>query len=222
MATKENNLKTWAQRKKDWSSNGKVSPNFGFKTNKQGNKTAYIAVPAAFVTLPQDAHVIQRKTLYTGEYNGKKNYDLYVLCAGTKHSYVSKRTNQPVILQNWYVARMKYYGGKPGVAEWLYQGTDQRDARKRFAEIPYHKLQVAIERAHMAPAGATIETETFNGRTMNWAVFKSNGTFGAIVANRMQRKADYKARKVNQGSPTHSPRFDQNYRRNRPDQFTRS
>ena len=208
MATKQNQgLKTWEQRRKDWKDHGNtVSPNFGFKTNKQGTKTAYMSVPASFVTLPQDAHVIQRKTLLTGKYNGKDTFDQYVLCAGTKRSYVSKQTQQQVVLQNWYVARIKYYGGKPGVAEWLYQGTSQRDARKRFAEIPYHKLQVAIRYGHEAPAGSTIETQTFNGKTTNWAVFKSDGSYRSIVANRVQRQTQYKAWRANQGTPTQSPR----------------
>ncbi|MGM9838166.1 MAG: hypothetical protein ACI30A_06735 [Paludibacteraceae bacterium] len=222
MANQNNGPKTWAERKKDWAANGKVSPNFGFKTNKQGKKTPYIAVPAAFVTLPQDAHVIQRKTLYTnGKYNGKKNYDLYVLCAGTKHSYTSRQTNQPVTIQNWYVARMKYYGGKPGVAEWLYQGTNERDARKRFAEIPYHKLQVAVIDEKHAPAGCGIERETYKDNETVWAVYKSNGTFGAIVANRIQRRANYRAYRASQGTPTQSPRANRSYRSNRPDQFPR-
>lgn len=199
--------KTWEQRRKDWKDRGKkVSPNFGFKTNKQGTKTAYMSVPASFVTLPQDAHVIQRKTLLTGKYNGKDTYDLYVLCAGTKRKYVSKQTQQPVVLQNWYVARIKYYGGKPGVAEWLYQGTSQRDARKRFAEIPYHKLQVAIRSGYEAPAGSTIETETFNGKITYWGVFKSDGSYRSIVANRIQRQTQYKAWKASQDTPTQSPR----------------
>ena len=213
MATKQNQgLKTWEQRRKDWKDRGnKVSPNFGFKTNKQGTKTAYMSVPASFVTLPQDAHVIQRKTLFTGKYNGKDTFDQYVLCAGTKRTYVSKQTQQPVVLQNWYVARIKYYGGKPGVAEWLYQGTSQRDARKRFAEIPYHELQVAIQHGHYSPAGSTLKTETYTdtqGRehTQNWAIFKSDGSYRSIVANRVQRQTQYKAWRASQGAPTQSPR----------------
>ena len=170
-----------------------------------------MSVPASFVTLPQDAHVIQRKTLLTGKYNGKDTYDQYVLCAGTKRTYVSKQTQQPVVLQNWYVARIKYYGGKPGVAEWLYQGTSGRDARKRFAEIPYHELQVAIQHAHYSPAGSTLKTDTYTdtkGRehTQNWAVFKSDGSYRSIVANRVQRQTQYKAWRASQGTPTQSPR----------------
>ena len=180
-------LKSWEQRRKDWTAMGqKVSPNFRMKTNGVNQKIAYMSVPAHSVTLPQDAHVIQRKKLYVTGVKGERTYDTYVLAAGTKRSYISKRTGQPATVQNWYVGKMKYYAGKPGVIEYLYNGTNERDARHRFAQVPYNELYVAVIDSVSELGNAQSFKTDAQGK--KWAVFSGNGKYGMIVSKQIRRR----------------------------------
>lgn len=180
--------KSWEQRRKNWVAMGqKVSPNFKMKKNGVNQNIAYMNVPAHSITLPADAHVIQRKKLYVKGVKGENTYDTYVLAAGTKRNYVSKRTGKPVTVQNWYAGKMKYYAGKPGVIEFLYNGTSERDARHRFADIPYNELYVAVtDNVNKLGDAQSFKTD---GTGQKWAVFTGNGRYSMIVSKRIHRRS---------------------------------
>ena len=189
--------KSWNDRRKAWENYGKkTSPNFKMKTNGVGKKVAYINVPAGTVTTPSDAHVIQRKYIYTKDAKSQNAHDTYVLCAGTKRSYTSKKTGKMVTIQNLYVGKIVYYGGYPGVMQFLYNGTSERDARHRFAQIPYNELYVAVtDNVSKLGNAQTIKTDASGQK---WAIFTGNGKYSMIVNNQIRRKNYRQTRKFSQ------------------------
>lgn len=162
---------------------------FGTKTNGVGKKVAYMQIPVAFATLPKDSTVIQRKRLNVKDVKGGKGFEVYVLACSKKRPY-KKFDGTTGYVQNWYVARKRYFGGKPAFDEKLYEGTSHRDAAHRFADIPYHELYVKL------PDGVNVQTQVINqtytsstGKVYQsrWAVYKSDGKYASIAANRSAR-----------------------------------
>ncbi len=162
--------------------------------NKVGQNVAYMSIPVAFATLPKDSSVIQKKRLAVKDVKGGQGFEIYVLACSKKRAY-KKFDGTTGYVQNWYVARKRYFSGKPAFDEMLYQGTSERDARHRFADIPYNELRVKL------PEGAKVTTQvatesytssTGNTYTTRWAVYKSDGKYATIAANRSQR---YQARR---------------------------
>lgn len=161
----------------------------GTHTNGIGQKVAYMQIPVAFATLPKDSTVIQRKRLDVVDVKGGAGFEIYVLACSKKRPY-RKFDGSEGFVQNWYVARKRYFGGKPAFDEMLYQGTNHRDAAHRFADIPYNELYVKL------PEGVKADTQVVNqsytsstGQVYNsrWAVYKSDGKYATIAANRSMR-----------------------------------
>ena len=97
------------------------------------------------------------------------------------------------MIQNWYVAKLNYYKGLPSVAEFLYKGTSERDARHRFGQIPYNEMLVAVTDNVTKLGNASSFQTDANGK--KWAVFSSNGRYGSIVRNQIRRREFTKARR---------------------------
>lgn len=179
--------------------NGKTATSHIYnRKNALGKNVAYMEIPVAFATLPKNSSVVQKKRLNVKDVKGGNGFEIYVLACSKKRAYKGNDGTTRYV-QNWYVARKRYFGGKPAFDEILYQGTSKRDAAHRFADIPYNTLEVKL------PDGAKVSTQvvthtytssTGKTYTSRWAVYKSDGKYATIAANRSQR---YQQRKANGG-----------------------
>ncbi len=166
------------------------------RANKVGNKVPYMSVPMAFVTLPKDSTVIQTKRLNIRDVKGGQGFEMYVLACSKKREYKGFQGVSRTV-QNWYVAKKIYFAGKPAMDQMLYSGTSERDARHRFADIPYNEMKVKVLDSTTDMRGASkIESKSYTSSTgkvytSKWAVYKGNGKYAAIAANRSRR---YQAR----------------------------
>lgn len=161
----------------------KISARFKQVTNGIGQKVDYMSIPAGFATLPSDASVIQIKHLNSKGPKGEATYVTYVLACGKKNPANTRKG----YVQNWYVSEKHYFGGKPAFDKMLYNGTDERSARKRFGDIPYNELLVKLPDNGQAPYGSSLVTREYNGKSTKWARFAGNGTYAEIAANRHDR-----------------------------------
>lgn len=178
------------------------------RKNKIGKTVAYMTIPAAFATLPKDATIVQKKRLDVKDVKSGNGFEIYVLACSKKRNYAGFNGQQRTV-QNWYVAHKRYFSGKPAFDEILYQGTSKRDAAHRFADIPYNVLEVKL------PDGAQVSTQvkvenytssTGATYTSRWAVYKSDGSYAAIAANRAQRYQNRQNGNANAWSATNRRR----------------
>lgn len=174
----------------------KVTKLLTSRKNKLGQNVAYMNIPVAFATLPKDSSVIQKKRLNVKDVKGGQGFEIYVLACSKKRPY-KKFDGTTGYVQNWYVARKRYFSGKPAFDEKLYDGTSERDARHRFADIAYNELRVKLpENVKVTTQVVTESYTSSTGKvyTTRWAVYKSDGKYATIAANRSQR---YQARRSN-------------------------
>ena len=123
------------------------------------NGVPYFKVPAAMITMPKDnTWYVARKQLNYTDKSGRNQVATYVM-GFHKSSTTNKQGKQNKI---WFVARLQYLGGKPGIASYYYRDYSRRGADNYFKRLPSTNsyYRVFDEKGNM-----TDEWKTYAGHT---------------------------------------------------------